>query len=63
MKFASRTQTMPIGTVTETASVTLRTETLLRQAKAVIATIAPISPPWNDMPPFHTVTISSGCWR
>ena len=63
MKLASRPKNRPIGVTIATRSASMKGSTLLRIAKARMATTTPSRPPWNDMPPSHRVRMASGLVR
>ncbi len=60
MKFASRPKNRPIGVAAAQTSSTLQESAPTLRANSTMATIEPIRPPWNAMPPFQTAGISSG---
>ncbi|MNU07336.1 hypothetical protein D3C72_2528750 [compost metagenome] len=50
----------PIGTSGAIKSISWKKLLPLRLPNHQLASITPIKPPWNDMPPFHTCRIRLG---
>jgi hypothetical protein len=61
MKLPMRPLASPTGTQGAMRSVTSQNVRPRRRANNAMAAITPSRPPWNDMPPFHTASTSSGC--
>ena len=60
MKLAMRPRNSPIGPTAQVMSPSERIGMPRLRANSTTATTQPVKPPWNDMPPFHSCTISSG---
>ncbi|MNZ79829.1 hypothetical protein D3C78_984420 [compost metagenome] len=63
MKLPMRPAPRPIGTSGATKSISSKNDLLLRLPNHKAASITPMKPPWNDMPPFHTSKIKVGLAR
>ena len=61
MKLAMRPRNRPIGPTAQVRSPSERIGMPRLSANSTTATTQPVKPPWNDMPPFHSCKISSGC--
>ena len=60
MKFPMRPKNRPGGTRGATKSTTSMNFFLLRRLHHQPISSTPMSPPWNDMPPFQILKISDG---
>ncbi|MNE92361.1 hypothetical protein D3C80_1900750 [compost metagenome] len=63
MKLPIRPAPRPIGTIGATKSISWKNDLLFFLPNHNAASITPMKPPWNDIPPFHTSKINSGLAR